>query len=98
MSRLPKIDVTGLRMFHDPPSNIGAADCLCSKCEQVIGVPLNDLRWDSHDEDACEGCPICETPITVWRATNGKPDGEYRFCGVCFSELVNKTLRPETVQ
>ena len=69
--------------------NAGCTDpeCCCSYCARPIGVPDDDPRWDSHDED-CDECDLCRdrVPIILFRG-EGKAMKQAQFHTRCFEQI-----------
>jgi hypothetical protein len=77
--------------WSDRSAQEGEADCICSLCNLVIGVPEDDPRRDEHDRDSCnhfEGdCAICEIAFRVFRDT-GHGVLEQRYHHKCFERVI----------
>ncbi len=68
----------------------GEAGCTCTLCGEVIGVAEGDPRWEEECHEDCGGCPVCETPIRLFRERSAEfPHGaEQRFHAKCLEKVV----------
>jgi hypothetical protein len=69
--------------------NPGCKDkgCRCSFCDEPIGTPEDDPRWDEHDE-YCTDCDVCrdQIPLMLFRG-EGKQMEQAQFHAACFSRI-----------
>jgi hypothetical protein len=66
----------------------GDPNCLCSLCEQVIGVAADDSRKLTHDPDFCDAqttgdCDLCEIAIRLFKG-EGKDCLVQQYHWKCF--------------